>query len=343
MAALLTAITATVVSGAFAVALLTRFVRRGRRDLPLVLWGGALVLFSIASAALTTGVADGWTMAEFRVFYLFGGVLNVPWLALGSIAVNARSTVVSRWTGAVLALVALVVVRQVVVGDEPSLWLPSAVLGIAWATALLVGRRSIVVVGTSVVLVAYTAVAAVVVLTAPTVAALPLVGLPEGRDLFAPSVRGLAVGGNAIGAMTVVIGALVSSAALVWRRPDRSADREVLPELRDLGYVDAIARWIHRGRTGQGPMLAHLVRGNLMIALGTGLAGAGGILSFLGDTVGHAVGFTIGVTVMFLGFLRTTRPVRVPIDGTDDRTASDTDDRTASGTDDRTASGTGAR
>lgn len=318
MAELLTAITATAVSGAFAVSLVTRFVRRGRRDLPLAVWGAALVLFAVASAALTAGVADGWTMAEFRTFYLLGGVLNVPWLALGSIIVNARTVAVSRWTGGALALVALLVGRSALVGAEPGLWLPATVLAAAWAAVLLVGRRRVVVAGATAVLVAYSVFAAAVVLTAPTVAALPAAGLPEGRDLFLPAVRGHAVGGNAVGALTVVIGALVSSAALVWRRPDRSADREVLPELRRHGYVDAIARWIHRGRTGQGPALAHLVRGNLMIALGTGLAGAGGILSFLGDTVGHAVGFTAGVTVMFVGFLRTTRPVRTSDGASDD-------------------------
>jgi len=307
--AVVTAVVSSVVSGAFAVTLLTRWVRRGRRDLPLLLWGVALALFCTASLGLTSGVIGGWTMAEFRVFYLFGGVLNVPWLALGSIVVNARAVVVSRGTGVVLALLAALVVRQVLVADDPALWLPSAVLASAWAVLLLIGHRRVVVLGTSLVLVAMSLVAIVVVLTAPTVTALPTTGLPEGRDLFLPAVRGYAVAGNAVGAITVVIGALVSSAALVWRRPDRGADKEVLGDVRRHGYVDAIARWILRGRTGEGPALAHLVRGTMMIAAGTGIAAAGGILSFLGDTVGHAVGFTIGVCVMFAGFVRTTRPV----------------------------------
>lgn len=304
-----TAAVASGISGLFALTLLRRFLARGRSNRALLFWGVAMVLFCLAAVGLLTGVVGGWTSAEFRSFYLFGGVLNVPWLALGSITVNARSPMVSRWTGAVLLAIALTLVRQVVVGGEPRLWLPAAVLACLWAVLLLVGDERIVVHGCAVVLVAYSGVSAYVVLTASYVAALPTEGLPEGSELFLPAVRGLAVGGNAVGAVTVVVSALVSSAVLVWRRPDRSADRLVVREAREHGYADAIARWVFRGRSGQGEALAHLVRGNLMVAAGVGIAAAGGVLSFLGDTVGHAIGFTIGVAVMYGGFVRTTRPV----------------------------------
>jgi hypothetical protein len=45
----------------------------------------ALALFALASAALATGASTGWDRGVFRVFYLLGAVLNVPWLALGTI------------------------------------------------------------------------------------------------------------------------------------------------------------------------------------------------------------------------------------------------------------------
>ena len=308
-AAIATAAIATLVSAVFAVTLLRRWLARGRRTRALLYWGIALVLFCAASASLLAGVLGGWSDAEFRSFYLFGGVLNVPWLALGSLAVNARTPAVSRWTGGVLLLVALLVVRAALGAEEPGLWWPAAVLATAWAALLLVGHERVVVDGALVVLLAYTAVSTVVVLGADYVVALPATGLPEGADLFAPAVRGYAVGGNAVGAVTVIVSALVSSAVLVWRRPARDADRLVLAETRERGYVEAIARWIFRGRTGHGEQLAHLVRGNLMIAAGVAVAAAGGILSFLGDTVGHAIGFTIGVVLMYVGFVRTTRPV----------------------------------
>lgn len=312
MLGVLTAIGAALVSAAFSSTLLVRWWRRGRRDLPFLLWAVALAMFAVASAALALGVVDGWTMARFRVFYLFGGVLNVPWLALGSVAVNARSPIASRGTGAALLLVAALVARQVVLADEPLLWLPTVVLATAWGASLMVGRPKLVVGLTTAVLVVGSVIATSAVLDATTVAPLPVGGLPEGRDLFLPAVRGHAIAGNVVGALTVVLGALVSSAALVWRRPDRAADRDLVADLRRGGYVDAVARWVWRGRSGQGPAFAHLVRGNLLIAVGVGIAAAGGVLSFLGDTAGHAVGFALGVIVMYGGFLRTTRPLAAP-------------------------------
>ena len=307
--AVLTAALATGVSGAFAVSLVTRFVRGGRRTPALLFWGVALVMFCTASLALLTGIVGGWTTAGFRTFYLFGGVLNVPWLALGSLAVNARSPAVSRWTGAVLGVVALLVLWAAVSSPDPELWTPAAVLAGAWTVLLLTGHRRVVMFGGAAVLVVYSVVAAVVVVTAPFVAPLAAAGLPEGAEVYATGVRGYAVGGNAVGAVTVITSALVSSAVLVWRRPARAADRLLIAEARRGGFADAIARWIFRGRTGAGVHLAHLVRGNLMIAAGVGIAAAGGVLSFLGDTVGHALGFTAGVIVMYVGFLRTTRPM----------------------------------
>lgn len=310
--AVLTALVASAVSALFAGTLLRRFVTRGRTNRALLYWGLAMVLFCVAALGLLTGVVGGWTSAEFRVFYLFGGVLNVPWLALGSIAVNARSVAVSRWTGGVLLAIAATMGRAVLTADEPRLWLPATVLAAVWGVLLLIGRRRVVVDGCALVLAAYSVLATLVVVRAGYVAALPAPGLPEGSQLFEPVVRGYAVGGNAVGAITVIVSALVSSAVLVWRRPDRSADRLVVAETRQYGYADAIARWVFRGRSGQGTRLAHLVRGNLMIAAGVGIAAAGGVLSFLGDTVGHAIGFTLGVVVMYGGFVRTTRPVTRP-------------------------------
>jgi hypothetical protein len=48
-------------------------------------WTVALLMFAVASAALALGASTGWDNGTFRVFYLFGAVLNVPWLALGTL------------------------------------------------------------------------------------------------------------------------------------------------------------------------------------------------------------------------------------------------------------------
>ena len=48
-------------------------------------WTFALALFALASAALATAESTGWDEGTFRAFYLLGAILNVPWLALGTV------------------------------------------------------------------------------------------------------------------------------------------------------------------------------------------------------------------------------------------------------------------
>jgi hypothetical protein len=74
---------ATLVAAAFTVAIGDRWATR-RRPHELA-WTVSLALFTLASGALWMGVATGWTAGSFRAFYLFGAILNVPWLALGSV------------------------------------------------------------------------------------------------------------------------------------------------------------------------------------------------------------------------------------------------------------------
>jgi hypothetical protein len=77
------AATATLVAAAFAASTLERWlVRRRPHELA---WTIALGMFALASAALWLAEAKGWSSATFRTFYLFGAILDVPWLALGTI------------------------------------------------------------------------------------------------------------------------------------------------------------------------------------------------------------------------------------------------------------------
>lgn len=48
-------------------------------------WAVAFALFTVAAAALAWGAGIGWERPTFRIFYLFGAILNVPVLALGTI------------------------------------------------------------------------------------------------------------------------------------------------------------------------------------------------------------------------------------------------------------------
>ncbi len=74
---------ATLVAAAFTLSTFDRWLAHRRRH--EAAWTIALAMFTIASASLWVAAAVGWTDATFRVFYLFGAILNVPWLALGTI------------------------------------------------------------------------------------------------------------------------------------------------------------------------------------------------------------------------------------------------------------------
>ncbi|MBV9663129.1 MAG: hypothetical protein JOZ37_04105 [Actinobacteria bacterium] len=78
------AVGAALVALAFSLSTFERWlVRRSQHEL---LWSVALAMFSLAAFALAAGAALGWSHATFRVFYLFGAIANVPFLAAGSIS-----------------------------------------------------------------------------------------------------------------------------------------------------------------------------------------------------------------------------------------------------------------
>jgi MFS family permease len=94
-------ILAAAVSLVFGVHLLFRAGRR--RSWAEAVWGVAMLMFAAASGALALGVADGWSTAEFRTYWLFGAVLNVPYLGAGEVYLLSRRP----WVGHVALLVVL--------------------------------------------------------------------------------------------------------------------------------------------------------------------------------------------------------------------------------------------
>ncbi|HUF83396.1 MAG TPA: hypothetical protein VMQ81_02275 [Acidimicrobiia bacterium] len=88
------ALVATAVSSLFAQSMLARSTRLHRPQDGA--WAVALAMFALASAALVTGTATGWDAGAFRVFYLFGAILSVPWLALGTVHLLASPRVARR-------------------------------------------------------------------------------------------------------------------------------------------------------------------------------------------------------------------------------------------------------
>jgi hypothetical protein len=79
---------ATLVALVFAAMLVKQFaVRRGQ---PQLLWAIAMVMFALASLSLTIGVLSGWTRGWFVVYWAFGAVLNIAFLAGGEVVLLFR-------------------------------------------------------------------------------------------------------------------------------------------------------------------------------------------------------------------------------------------------------------
>jgi hypothetical protein len=88
----------TIVSGAFAVAVALQYARKRRP--PLLAWTIGLALFTVAAFMGFLARNGGATDVEYRLFYLFGAIANVAWLALGTVFIIAP-----RYGRAALAVV----------------------------------------------------------------------------------------------------------------------------------------------------------------------------------------------------------------------------------------------
>ena len=94
------------VSGAFAIAVALQYARK-RRPSQLA-WAVGLLLFTVAAFMGFLSRSGGATEVEYRLFYLFGAITNVAWLALGTVyIVAARYGRIAL--GGVLALSAIAV------------------------------------------------------------------------------------------------------------------------------------------------------------------------------------------------------------------------------------------
>ncbi len=84
---------AALVAAAFTILLVRQFLLRRRPY--QALWALALAMFAGASAMVFLGVLNGWTTGAFRVYWLLGAILTVPFLAQGEIHLLVKDRRVS--------------------------------------------------------------------------------------------------------------------------------------------------------------------------------------------------------------------------------------------------------
>lgn len=163
---------ATAASGAFAAAVLRQYVAR-RRPYQLA-WGISLAMFMLASAALLTGGAWGWSPAVFKAYYLFGAILTAPWLALGTLYLLAPRRVATAYLAVLLAFTAL----------SLALILAAPVRASAVAGTLVPEGRHLLPIGVRLLAVLGNVVGTVVVVGGAVASGFRLRGAPEQRPRF---------------------------------------------------------------------------------------------------------------------------------------------------------------
>jgi hypothetical protein len=98
------------VGAAFAAVVARQYL--SRRKPYQATWSAALAMFATAALFETAGEAFGWSDATYKGYYLFGGLLNVGWLGLGSLLllVPPRAGRIATIAMVVISAVALVAV-----------------------------------------------------------------------------------------------------------------------------------------------------------------------------------------------------------------------------------------
>ena len=100
------------VGGAFAAVVARQYLTR-RKPYQAV-WAVALAMFAAAAFFETAGQAIGWSDGTYKGYYLFGGLLNVGWLGLGSLLL-LTSPRVGRIATIAMVLVSLVALLAVLI------------------------------------------------------------------------------------------------------------------------------------------------------------------------------------------------------------------------------------
>ena len=114
---------AALIACAFALSTADRWLRRGHPHERA--WTVAMALFALGSFSLWWAESTGWSSGVFRSFFLAGAVLNVAWLALGTVylLVGRRvgdivQTTLVALTGLATGIVLIAPMKKEIIADE---------------------------------------------------------------------------------------------------------------------------------------------------------------------------------------------------------------------------------
>ena len=272
---------AALVSVVFSALLFRQYAVKGR---PYQLaWSVALLMFGVASFAETIGVLNGWTEPLAKVWYLFGGTLVVGYLALGSLYIS-DATVASRLVLLGVVLAATAVMPLIIFTDE-------AQASEKITAGIVFGVLYLFLIGAAILAKEQIAPIWLMILLSGSVAAvIMLLGAPvDGRVVATQGweaiqrsllIRGTAVTINTFGGFILIGAAIYSGWSLIKIKTMR--ERAI---------------------------------GTILIGIGAMLPSLGGYIHGYFRAGGPAVlsiSLTVGVTIMFIGFLQTGRASSPP-------------------------------
>jgi hypothetical protein len=133
---------AALVSLACTIVVASRARRRPLRP-PLIAWTIGFALFTVATVALWYGAWQGWTETVFRIYYLTGGILVVPYLAVGELLLVAPGRRATRLVTATMLWITFASAAAVIAADVDPAKLaaagatpPNSAMGGPWTTIL---------------------------------------------------------------------------------------------------------------------------------------------------------------------------------------------------------------
>ena len=85
-----------------------------------LMWSLGLLFYGIAAAAVFTGTAWGWTVGEYKTWYLFGGILTAAFLGLGSLYLLAPRRMMGHIATAAAVLIGVYAAIRILVFSVPA-------------------------------------------------------------------------------------------------------------------------------------------------------------------------------------------------------------------------------
>lgn len=221
------AVVAGIVASAFTIDLALDALRRRRPH--VTAYTAGMAAFAGATWALAAGVLTGWTETSYRLFFLFGTVVNVLLLAVGSmfLVVGRRSGhAFFLFTGAITAMATTLITTVPFVKELPTSGIPSDM----WGPDVVFGPKLFAVIGGAV--------------GGTTIIVLGLISLLRfwrknrklvwGNALIVAGTLAASAGGTRLGFLdetTTFELSLMAAAALIWAgyRVTRGARAAVAP------------------------------------------------------------------------------------------------------------------